>query len=101
MTPRPGPVVALMAMLSATDEVRARLEAVAPGIELHDVPYREEHALRNARATGRVTAADRATAPSLSPEQWAVLERADAAVVLDLPDGLFERAERLRWVQTL
>jgi phosphoglycerate dehydrogenase-like enzyme len=100
-TARDTPILTLMTTLTVTDEVRARLDAVAPGIELHEVPYFEDHGLRNARAAGRVTDADRATAPHLSDSDWAVLERTTAAVLLDVPDGMLERATHLRWIQTM
>jgi phosphoglycerate dehydrogenase-like enzyme len=99
--PDDAPVVTLMTTLSLTDEVRARLDEAAPGVELHEVGYREDHGLRNARALGTVTDADRATAQQLSDEEWAILERSTAVVVLDVPDGLLERVMGLRWVQTM
>ena len=95
------PVLTMMTGIPLTDDVRARLDAVAPGIELHAVTYREEHALRSARSSGRVTDADLATAPTLSEEDWAVLARTTAAVVLDVPDGLLERAPALEWIQAM
>ena len=94
-------VVTFMAMLEASDEVRETLAQIVPGIELHAVDYREDHALRNARAQGRATIEDRAGAPQLSDDDWALLERSDALVVLDVPDGLLERAGNLRWVQAM
>jgi phosphoglycerate dehydrogenase-like enzyme len=83
------------------DDLRARLDRVSPGIRVQAVPYREEHALRNARSKRAVSEADRATAPVLSDEEWGVLADSTIVVALDLPDGLLERAPALRWVQTL
>ncbi|HEY8525280.1 MAG TPA: D-2-hydroxyacid dehydrogenase [Acidimicrobiales bacterium] len=96
-----GTVVTILSSMVAPEAARARLEAVAPGVEVHAVPYRESAALRNARATGRTTAEDRATAPVLSDADWAVLERTTAVLALDLPEGLVERATALRWVQLI
>jgi len=101
MTVEP-PVLVLMTRLTPlTEGLRARPDAVAPGIDLHWVPYQEEYGLRRARAAGRVSDTDRATAPRLTDEDWAPLERATAVVLLDMPDALLERTPRLRWVQSM
>jgi phosphoglycerate dehydrogenase-like enzyme len=84
-----------------TDGVRDRLGSVAPGLEVQLVSYREDAALRSARSAGKVTAAQLASAPELSDGDWVRLERTTAAVALDLPSGLAERARSLEWVQAI
>jgi len=95
------PVLTIMSPVHLTDTARARLESVAPGMEIHRIPYQEDAALRNARSAGKATEAQLAGAPVLSDEEWAVLERTNVAVALDLPAGMLERARSLQWVQTI
>lgn len=95
------PVLTVLYGMEVEDEMRARLEELVPGIEVHHVPYFEDHELRNARMSGRVTDELLAEAPRLTDDQWAILERTNIAVALDLPDGFLARARSLRWVQTM
>ena len=74
-----------MSPLNLTEGARARLETVAPEVEIHVIPYQEDAALRNARSTGKITEDHLAQAPVLSADDWAVLERTNVAVALDLP----------------
>jgi phosphoglycerate dehydrogenase-like enzyme len=94
-------VVTFMAPVNLTETARARLEAAAPQVEIHVIPYQEDAALRNARSTGKTIDALLAQAPVLSAEDWAALERTNVAVALDLPAGMLERARSLQWVQTI
>jgi phosphoglycerate dehydrogenase-like enzyme len=84
-----------------SDRARTRLEAAAPGLEVHWVPYQESANVRNARSSGNLTEAHLASAPVLSAQDWAILERTTAAVVLDLPSGVMERTPALQWVQVI
>jgi phosphoglycerate dehydrogenase-like enzyme len=96
----PAPVLTVLyPTLTLTDGLRARLDAAAPGLEVHRLPYVEDAELRSARGAGTVTAEQLAAAPVLTDEEWALLERTTAAVALDLPTGLVERANTLKWVQ--
>src|SRR5690606_20769606 len=44
---------------------------------------------------------DRATAPPLGDEAWALLGRSTVVVGVDMPDGLLDRSPDLRWVQAV
>ena len=94
-------VVTFLSPVNLTEGARARLEAVAPEVEIHVIPYQEDAALRNARSTGKITDDHLAQAPLLGADDWAVLERTNVAVALDLPTGMLERARSLQWVQTI
>ena len=72
-----------------------------PGVQFHNIPYFEPHALRDAKAKGRVTEELLATAPPLSDSERATIAEADVMMVLDLPHGIWDRATRLRWVQAI
>jgi phosphoglycerate dehydrogenase-like enzyme len=95
------PVLTVLYGMGVDESVRARLEDVLPGIEVHHVPYFEDHELRNARMGGHLTEELRARAPRLTDDQWAILERTTMAVAVDLPDGFLATAGPLRWVQTM
>jgi phosphoglycerate dehydrogenase-like enzyme len=99
--PTPAPVLTFLWPVTLTDGVRERLAAAAPGVETQVVPYREDMALRNARSRGTVTVEQLAAAPKLSDADWEVLARSTAALVLDLPDTMLERARALQWVQAI
>jgi phosphoglycerate dehydrogenase-like enzyme len=102
--PTPGGRPLRLTMMTAValdDDVRARLDAVAPGIELHEVHYREGEALRSARSTRTVTDDLRAGAPVLTDDEWEVLHDTDVVVALDVPDALVDRTPSLRWIQLL
>lgn len=94
-------VMTFLNPVADTERARARFESSDPGAEVHFVPYHEDAALRSARSTGTPTADALATAPALSDDDWAVLERTTVAVALDLPTGFVERARSLRWLQTM
>src|SRR5262245_46835257 len=98
---RATPVLTFLVPMAFSEEARARLEAMAPGIEIQRILYQEGPNLRNARSARRVTEADLTSAPVLTDDDWAVLERTTAAVVLDLPVGITERARALQWVQVI
>ena len=80
---------------SELDELHRRF----PDVQFHHVAYFEPHALRDAKAKGRVTEELLATAPTLLESEWATVATADVMMVLDLPHGIWDRATRLRWVQ--
>jgi len=94
-------VLTFLHPVELTARGRAELESVAPGLEIHFVPYREDTQLRSSRAAGAATAAQLASAPTLSDADWARLERTTAAVALDLPELLLVRARSLQWIQTI
>ncbi len=94
-------VLTFLSPVNLTETARARLESVAPEVEIHVIPYQEEAALRNARSTGKATEALLAGAPELGEDDWAALERTNVAVALDLPTGMLERARSLECVQTI
>ena len=94
-------ILTFLNRITLTEDHRRRLEGVAPGVEIHAVPYYEGTALRSARSTGRVTEADMASAPALSEAEWSVLEHTTVAIAVDLPSGMLERAGSLRWVQAI
>jgi phosphoglycerate dehydrogenase-like enzyme len=96
-----SPVLTFLVQLALSEAARKRLEAIAPGIEVHQILYHEGADLRNARSARRVTDADLASAPVLTDADWAVLERTTLAVALDLPEGLMQRAPALQWVQVI
>jgi phosphoglycerate dehydrogenase-like enzyme len=98
---RATPVLTFLVPMAFSEEARTRLEAIAPGIEIQRILYQEGPNLRNARSARRVTEVDLASAPVLTDDDWAVLERTTAAVVLDLPVGIPERARALQWVQVI
>ena len=98
---RKPPVLTFLVPMAFSEEARARLEAMAPGIEVQRVLYQEGPNLRNARSARRVTEADLAFAPVLTDDDWAVLERTTVAVALDLPVGIMERAPALQWIQVI
>ena len=72
-----------------------------PGVQFHNIAYFEPHALRDAKAKGRVTEELLATAPPLSDLERATIAQADVMMVLDLPHGIWDHATRLRWVQAI
>lgn len=80
-------------------ETEAILSAVAP-VEVHSIPFVAPSRLRSIRSASRGTER-RAAIPELSINEWAVLERSQVVVALDLPDALLERARSLRWVQAV
>ncbi len=80
---------------SELDELHRRF----PDVQFHHVAYFEPHALRDAKAKGRVTEELLATAPTLLESEWATVATADVMMVLDLPHGIWDRATRLHWVQ--
>jgi phosphoglycerate dehydrogenase-like enzyme len=98
---RTAPVLTFLVPMAFSEEARTRLDAIAPGIEIQRILYQEGPNLRNARSARRVTEADLASAPVLTDDDWAVLERTTAAVALDLPVGIVERARALQWVQVI
>ena len=94
-------VVTFLSPVNLTEGARARLEAVAPEVEIHVIPYQEDAALRNARSTGRSPTTTwrrhRCSAPTTGPSSSARTWRWP----LDLPTGMLERARSLEWVQTI
>jgi phosphoglycerate dehydrogenase-like enzyme len=98
---RESPVLTFLVPMDFSEEARGRLEAIAPGIEVQRILYQEGPSLRNARSARRVTEADLASAPVLTDDDWAGLERTSVAVALDLPVGIMERAAALQWVQVI
>ncbi len=105
MTDRPTsadpPVLTILCPLTLSDDARARLEVIAPGLEVHWVPYQEGADLRTARSSRSITEAQLASAPVLSEQDWTILERTTAAVALDLPSGALERTRALQWLQVI
>lgn len=97
----PQHVLTFLNPVTDTERTRARFKSIDPGIDVHFVPYHEDAALRTARSARNPTADALATAPVLSDDDWAVLERTTVAVALDLPTGFVERARSLRWLQTM
>ena len=101
-----GPLV-IGIMYPAEYEVRPRhelerdleaLQAIDPRIELVDVRYVEDNALRTQR--GASPGADlRHLAPDLTPEQLDAFSRVEVVLTQDLPFDVGSIAPNLRWVQ--
>ena len=72
-----------------------------PEVRFHSIPYFEPHALRDAKAKGRLTEELLAMAPPLTDGEKSTIAEADVMMVLDLPHGFLDRATRLRWAQAI
>lgn len=75
-----------------------RLVAVDPRIELVDVRYVEDHALRTRRGADPDLDLRHET-PALTEEQRRAFERVEVVLAMDLPFDVTRLAPRLRWVQ--
>jgi phosphoglycerate dehydrogenase-like enzyme len=98
---QPVPVVTFLSPLDLPDDAVAVIQAANPGAEVYFVPYEEPNELRNARRRRPVPPDLLASAPLLSADDWAIIERTNALVAIDLPDGLLDRARNLAFIQTL
>ncbi len=93
-----SPTVVLGFPGEVTPAIVDRVRAVAPDLTVLTAAYQDTAESRSARGRGDMEAAARVSRTA-SDEQSAALAQADVMLAFELPVGIGERAQQLKWVQ--